>query len=84
MPLINRYVSRRILTLFPAGLLVLTLVIWSTQALQRLDLVTAKGQTFAVFLELTLLTVPYLATLLAPIAFVIAIDRRVRRHEPRF
>lgn len=73
MPLINRYVSRRILTLFPAGLLVLTLIIWSTQALQRLDLVTAKGQTFAVFLELTLVTVPYLATLLAPIAFVIAL-----------
>lgn len=72
MPLITSYVSRRILILFPAGLLVLTAIIWSTQALQRLDLVTAKGQTFAVFLELTLLAVPYLATLLAPIAFVIA------------
>ena len=72
MPLMNRYVIRRILTLFPAGLLVLTAIIWSTQALNRLDLVTAKGQTVAVFLELTLLTVPYLATLLAPIAFVIA------------
>jgi lipopolysaccharide export system permease protein len=72
MPLVHRYVARRILTLFPAGLLVLTAIIWSTQALQRLDLVTAKGQTFAVFLELTLLAVPYLATLLAPIAFVIA------------
>ena len=72
MPLINRYICRRILTLFPAGLLILTLIIWSTQALQRLDLVTAKGQTFAVFLELTVLAVPFLATLLAPIAFVIA------------
>ncbi|MEM9222108.1 MAG: LPS export ABC transporter permease LptF [Pseudomonadota bacterium] len=72
MPLINWYMCRRILTLFPAGLLILTLIIWSTQALQRLDLVTAKGQTFAVFFELTLLAVPFLATLLAPIAFVIA------------
>lgn len=72
MPLINWYICRRILTLFPAGLLTLTAIIWSTQALQRLDLVTAKGQTFAVFMELTLLAVPYLATLLAPIAFVIA------------
>lgn len=72
MPLISRYMCRRILTLFPAGLLILTSVIWSTQALQRLDLVTAKGQTFAVFFELTLLAVPFLATLLAPIAFVIA------------
>jgi len=72
MPLINRYMCRRVLTLFPAGLFILTLVIWSTQALQRLDLVTAKGQTFAVFFQLTLLAVPFLATLLAPIAFVIA------------
>ncbi|MBJ3776673.1 LPS export ABC transporter permease LptF [Acuticoccus mangrovi] len=72
MPLINWYMCRRILTLFPAGLFILTAIIWSTQALQRLDLVTAKGQTFAVFFELTLLAVPFLATLLAPIAFVIA------------
>ncbi|MEM8664261.1 MAG: LPS export ABC transporter permease LptF [Pseudomonadota bacterium] len=72
MPLINWYMCRRILTLFPAGLIILTMIIWSTQALQRLDLVTAKGQTFAVFFELTLLAVPFLATLLAPIAFVIA------------
>lgn len=72
MPLINWYICRRILALFPAILVVLTGIIWSTQALQRLDLVTAKGQAFSVFMELTLLAVPYLATLLAPIAFVIA------------
>ena len=72
MPLISRYTARRILTLFPAGLLVLTGIIWSTQALQRLDLVTAKGQAFLAFFELTALAVPYLLTLLAPIAFVIA------------
>ncbi|WP_420393316.1 LptF/LptG family permease [Acuticoccus sp.] len=72
MPLIGWYTARRILTLFPAGLAVLTAIIWSTQALQRLDLVTAKGQTFLAFFELTLAAVPYLATLLAPIAFVIA------------
>ncbi|WP_226584000.1 LPS export ABC transporter permease LptF [Acuticoccus sediminis] len=72
MPLISRYTAKRILTLFPAGLLVLTGIIWSTQALQRLDLVTAKGQAFLAFFELTALAVPYLVTLLAPIAFVIA------------
>lgn len=73
MPLITRYICRRILVLFPAGLLTLTGLIWSTQALQRLDLVTAKGQTFGVFLKLTGLAIPYLATLLAPVALVIAI-----------
>ncbi|WP_075221086.1 LPS export ABC transporter permease LptF [Acuticoccus yangtzensis] len=72
MPLISWYTAKRILTLFPAGLLVLTGIIWSTQALQRLDLVTAKGQAFLAFFELTGLAVPYLVTLLAPIAFVIA------------
>ena len=72
MAIINWYICRRILVLFPAGLLVLTAIIWSTQALQRLDLVSAKGQTFLVFMELTLAAVPFLATVLAPIALVIA------------
>ena len=85
MPLIQRYVLRRILIAFGSGLVVLTAIIWATQALQRLDLVTAKGQTLILFAELTVLAVPFLATLIAPIAFVIAMlaiyDRLNRDNE---
>ncbi len=72
MVLIERYVFGRIAVAFGATLVVLTAIIWSTQALQRLDLVTAQGQTLATFFELTALAVPFLATLIAPIAFAIA------------
>lgn len=72
MFLIQWYIFRRVIVAFAAGLVVLTVIIWATQALQRLDLVTAKGQTLGLFLELTALAVPFLATLMAPIAFLIA------------
>lgn len=72
MRAIERYILRRILAAFAFGLAVLTGIIWATQALQRLDVVTSKGQTIGLFLELTGLAVPYLATLMAPIALLIA------------
>ena len=72
MRAIERYILRRILAGFAFGLAVLTAIIWATQALQRLDVVTSKGQTIGLFLVLTGLAVPYLATLMAPIALLIA------------
>lgn len=72
MVLLQRYVFGRMLAAFASTLFIVTAIIWSTQALQRLDLVTAQGQTIRTFFSLTVLAVPFLATLIAPIAFAIA------------
>ena len=54
-------------------LLNLTAVIWITQILRQVDLITNQGQTILVFLRITSLLVPILMLVIAPIAIVIAI-----------
>ena len=72
MTLIERYILRIAGNAFLASLVVLTGVIWITQALRELDLLTAKGQTLMVFLIVTGLSLPALVTVIAPVALVIA------------
>lgn len=48
-------------------------IAWVTQALRRFDLVTAKGQAVAVYLGLTLLSMPRVFGVVLPIAFVVAL-----------
>ena len=72
MGLIERYIFRRALVAFLATLTVLTGVVWVTQALRQLDLVTAKGQAIGAFLDITGLALPFLLLLIAPFAVVIA------------
>ncbi|MEW5421819.1 LPS export ABC transporter permease LptF [Amorphus sp. 3PC139-8] len=72
MRLIEYYIFRRVTIAFLAVMVVLTAVVWTTQALRQLDVVTSKGQTIGLFLELTMLAIPFLMLLTAPIALVMA------------
>jgi len=65
---IERYLFRTAATAFLAGLLTLTAVIWITQALKQLDLMTSKGQTILIFLTVTGLGLPFLTAVIAPVA----------------
>lgn len=68
MILAQRYIFRISAFAFVAGLVALTTVIWMTQALREVDLMTSKGQSALVFLWITGLTVPSLVMLIAPFA----------------
>ncbi len=68
MSRIERYVLRTATTAFLTGLLVLTGVIWITQALRQIDLLTSKGQTILIFLMMTGLALPSLLGIIAPVA----------------
>lgn len=72
MTLIERYILRNVTVAFVACFLALTLVIWITQILRQLDLVTAQGQALGVFLLVTLLSLPALVVIIAPVAVFIA------------
>ncbi len=72
MSLTERYIFRIAAGAFVACLVALTTVIWITQALRELDLLTGKGQTIIVFLLVTLLSLPALVTVIAPVALFIA------------
>ncbi len=73
MPLVERYILKIALTAFLVCLVGLTAVIWLTQALREVDLLTGQGQTLVVFLTFTLLSLPALVTIIAPVALFIAI-----------
>ncbi len=51
-----------------SGLVVLTGVIWITQALRQIDLLTSKGQTILIFMMMTGLALPSLVAIIAPVA----------------
>jgi lipopolysaccharide export system permease protein len=73
MASIDRYIFRTIFAGFLLILINLTLVIWITQILRQVDLITNQGQTILVFLRITGLLVPILMLVIAPIALVIAV-----------
>jgi lipopolysaccharide export system permease protein len=70
---IGRYIFRTTLGAFLVVLVSLTAVIWVTQALRDIDLMTNQGQTILVFLGITGLIIPLLVLVIAPLALVIAI-----------
>ena len=63
------YIMRQITGPFLLFALVLTLVVWMTQSLRMLDLVINRGQSAGIFLYLTMLILPSLLVVIAPIAF---------------
>src|SRR5689334_8195948 len=72
MKLIERYVLTRLGVAFVGTLVALAGVVWVTQALRQMSLVTAKGQTLLVFLEISLLALPFLLVVIAPFAVLLA------------
>jgi len=65
---IDRYIFRTTLTSFAVVMVSLTGVIWITQALRGIDLMTSQGQTILTFLGLTGMAIPVLVLIIAPIA----------------
>lgn len=71
MPLIERYILRRATQAFLLTLGALVGTLWVTQILRDLDVVTTKGQAIWIFLVMTILALPALIQIVAPIAFLI-------------
>ena len=57
----------------------LTGVIWITQALRDIDLMTSQGQTILTFLGVTSLVIPSLLSIIAPIALMIAVSHTLNK-----
>ena len=70
---ISRYIFRTTFSAFLIVLVSLTAVIWVTQALRDIDLMTNQGQNILVFVGITGLIVPLLVLVIAPIALLIAV-----------
>ncbi|WP_028032898.1 LPS export ABC transporter permease LptF [Chelativorans sp. J32] len=71
MKVIERYILRRTLAISAAALSWLLIIVWTTQVLNRLDLVTSSGQSAATFFSVAFLTLPSVIPVIMP--FVIGI-----------
>lgn len=79
MGTIDKYIFRTTLASFAVVLVSLTGVIWITQALRGIDLMTSQGQTIITFLGITGLVIPALILIIAPIALMIAIAHTLNK-----
>jgi lipopolysaccharide export system permease protein len=79
MGALGRYIFRTTMGAFLMVLISLTAVIWITQALRDIDLMTNQGQTILVFLGMTALIIPQLVMIIAPIALMIAASHVINK-----
>ena len=70
---IGRYIFRTTLGAFLVVCISVTALMWITQALRDIDLMTNQGQSVLVFLGITSLIIPLLLQIIAPIALMIAV-----------
>lgn len=73
MKVIERYILRRVLMLFGATLAWTLAIVWTTQILTRINLVTDSGQSALAFFEIAALILPTVLPVVIPFAAVIAI-----------
>src|SRR5256714_5034591 len=76
---IDRYIFRTTLASFALVLVSLTGVIWITQALRGIDLMTSQGQTILTFLGITGRVNPARILIISPSALMIAISHTLNK-----
>lgn len=79
MTRLDRYVFRAAGTAFLGTLFVLAGMIWVTQALRELDIMTTQGQTILAFMFITSLALPALVLGLAPAALFMGVAHTLFR-----
>jgi lipopolysaccharide export system permease protein len=73
MKVIERYIFWRVFVVFAAALAWTLTIVWTTQVLTRIDLVTDKAQTALTFFEIASLILPAVAPMVIPFALLIGI-----------
>src|SRR3989440_1747667 len=76
---IGRYIFRTTFGAFLVVLISVTTLMWITQALRNIDLMTNQGQSVLIFVAITGLIIPLLILLMAPIALMIAVAHVLNR-----
>jgi len=73
MKVVERYIFSRTLTVFVAALFWTLAIVWTTQVLARIDLVTDSGQSALTFFEIATLILPSIIPIVVPFALLIAV-----------
>lgn len=73
MKVVEAYIMRRTVTLFAATLAWVLAIVWTTQVLNRINLVTDSGQSAAAFFAVAALVLPSVIPVVLPFAIAIAV-----------
>jgi lipopolysaccharide export system permease protein len=73
MKVVERYILRRAFGMFLAALVWTLAIVWTTQVLARIDLVTDNGQSALTFFEVASLILPSIIPIVVPFAVVVAV-----------
>jgi lipopolysaccharide export system permease protein len=73
MTVVQRYITRRTLTIFAATLFWVLAIVWTTQVLTRINVITTTGQSAATFLEIAIMVLPSVIPVIMPFAVGIAV-----------
>ncbi len=73
MKVFERYIFGRALILFCASLAWTVAIVWTTQVLTRINLVTDNGQSALTFFEIAALILPTVLPIVIPFAMVLAV-----------
>ncbi len=75
MKLLESYIMRRVIQMFLVALLPVLAIIWTTQVLNRINLVTDNGQSVGSFMKLATLILPTIIPIVLPFAAVIGVSQ---------
>ncbi|MCU0830628.1 MAG: LptF/LptG family permease [Rhizobiaceae bacterium] len=78
MPIIERYILRRIAMVTVAALAVTTGMALTTQVLNRVDFLTSTGQSAVTFLQLAAYLVPSMVVVVMPFALLVGVLQTLR------
>jgi lipopolysaccharide export system permease protein len=73
MKVVERYILHRTLLFFLGALLWTLVIVWTTQVLARINLVTDSGQSALTFFEVATLILPSIIPIVVPFALIIAV-----------
>ena len=73
MKVIESYILRRAVAIFMATLLWVLAIVWTTQVLLRIDIVTSNSQSTAAFFQIAFLILPSVIPIVIPFAVGIAV-----------
>ncbi|RJT34959.1 LPS export ABC transporter permease LptF [Mesorhizobium waimense] len=73
MKVVERYIMRRTAAVFLAALTWTLAIVWTTQVLAKIDLVTDSGQSALTFFEVAALIIPSIIPIVVPFALVVAV-----------
>ncbi len=76
---ITAYITKKLMVNFLVITMTLLAIVWLSQSLKLVDLLVNRGLPFSLFVKMTLLTLPWMISIILPITYFIAVTQTYYR-----